>query len=284
MDARKGNSGVKRSFTPDEEAELLSVIVMNPDMFEDELAHEMYKRTKKLVSITTIGRIVKRHQITRKVLAKVKLGQIPAHRGIFANILGRHKAVELVWFDETGSSDRRRIRKMGRAKIGERATMRLPSMNGKLHSLAACMDINGVGPCELFDGGVNRECFLGHMKRVTLPWMLPHFEEVVDEAGHKYLRRTYNPRSVLIMDNCPTHRCVCKAHVVSEGGRALCTVSVVFVGFGVLKWETGHRVPVHFNACNNFFTVCVCQFFSLFLGFFQKRFSANLGTSHHRFS
>ena len=105
---------------------------------------------------------------------------------------------ELVWMDETGSQVRHSQRRYGYSPLNSRIRVRLPKLNGKRFSLAACMSHRGAGPARLVEGSVNRAQFLAYIEDMLLPAMNPHY----DEDGN----RTMLPLSVLVMDNCATHK------------------------------------------------------------------------------
>ena len=69
---------------------------------------------------------------------------------------------------------------------------------GNRYTLAATMTANGRGLTAVCQGSLNREKFLDFMRQL-LPGMNPHW----DVNGN----RTFLPESILVLDNCSSHRC-----------------------------------------------------------------------------
>ena len=187
-----------RLFTDADLKLLTTTLAEDPVMYLDEIQWTMYRLTGKFASTSVMYRELLRANITHKKVMRLHAGRNTLDRAKFMRLVSEHDFRDFVWFDETGSQQRHQQRMFGWGRRGERARAHLPRFSGKRYSLAASMSHQGPGPTTLVQGSVNRERFLRYMHTTLLPWMNPHYNQDGSLTG--------NPLSVLILDNCSTHR------------------------------------------------------------------------------
>lgn len=198
LDGRRKGSGATPKLSAADMEELCKIVGADCTLYLDELRYELRRKTGKLVSLSTMSRACAKLDMTHKIVVHQHASRKASERSLFRTVMAQVDFRDLVWFDETGSSLRHHGRKRGRAIKGMRAFCPYPKMLADRYSLAACMDFKGPGPCQIWRGSVNRERFLEYMETEVLPWMRPHYKTNGDV--------TNNPRSVLCMDNCSTHK------------------------------------------------------------------------------
>lgn len=186
-------------FTPDECAAIVAEVESRPTLYLDELAYEVYCWCGKFASTATLFRVLKRGGMSLKVITKLHFAKNEMNKDVFAEAVSEHDFAELVWFDETGQQERRNFRKRGRGRKGRRVCVKMPKFGNERCTLAASMSFLGPGPCRLVQGSLNAERFMDYMEEDLLPNMNAHYN------GDGSL--TSLPHSVLILDNCSTHRC-----------------------------------------------------------------------------
>ena len=197
-DQRTTNTHRTRIFSDSDVQRMLEIVEKDPTIFLDELQHQMFTETNKYADVSTIAKYLKRAGVSKKKVQRLHSNRDVVAQARYLHVAAQHRFDEFVWMDETGSQVRHSIRRFGWGKVNTRVRIRLPKINGKRYSLAACMSYRGAGPARLVEGSVNRLVFLKYMQEKLLPAMNPHY----DEHGN----RTGLPLSVLVMDNCATHK------------------------------------------------------------------------------
>jgi hypothetical protein len=184
-----------------DEAEIESmkrIIENDPTIYLTELAYEVHRATGKYADPTTISKALKRAGFTKKKIQALHSSRdVDAHARFICRI-ARHSFREFVWMDETGSQVRHSLRRMGWGPVNKRVRVRIPKIDGKRYSIAACMSYRGAGPARLVHGSINRVEFLEYAQDMLLPAMNPHWDANGNATGL--------PLSVLVLDNCATHK------------------------------------------------------------------------------
>ena len=118
----------------------------------------------------------------------------------FLQFQQRHHVQELVFFDETAAVERKMRRRKGWGVVGDETHTYVPQILQRdvRFTLAATMTVDGRGLAGVVPGSLDRSNFLVFIEHV-LAGMNPHW----DVCG----ARTMLPKSVLVLDNCSTHRC-----------------------------------------------------------------------------
>ena len=97
----------------------------------------------------------------------------------------------LVFVDETGSDCRDTQRHKGYSLRGKPARSQKLLARGEHVSALCSMTIEGILSCKIVRGHVSGDTFLEFVENELMPTLMPF--------------NGYNPRSVLIMDNCSIH-------------------------------------------------------------------------------
>lgn len=104
----------------------------------------------------------------------------------------------LVFLDETGTDRRDSCRKKGYSLRGKPARAQRLLVRREHISALCLMSIEGILACKIARGSVNGDIFLEFVENLLMPNLMPF--------------NGYNPRSVVIMDNCSIHH----IHEVTE--------------------------------------------------------------------
>ena len=193
-------------FTVAEEQALKAIVDADPTVMLDELVYHMYYRTGKFVDVSTMCRLLARLGYTNRNVRERMLRGPAFAAGIgrqeqaFVAFQQRHFAHEMVFFDESAAVERKLARRRGWGVKGDELFSYVPHpmRRSERYTLAASMSVNGRGVTAVCKGSLNRDRFLEFMRRL-LPTMNRHW----DAHGN----RTHLPQSVLVLDNCATHRC-----------------------------------------------------------------------------
>lgn len=178
----------------------------DPTMMLDELIYHMHFHTGKYVDVGTMCRILHRHGYSHKNVTERMLrgpafaATLGRQETAFLQFQQRHRVEELVSFDESAAVERKIRRRKGWGAVGDETYTYVPTvlLRNVRFTLAATMTSQGRGLAAVCPGSLDRVRFLHFMERV-LQGMNRHW----DAQGS----RTFLPRSVLVMDNCSTHRC-----------------------------------------------------------------------------
>ena len=193
-------------FTEAELQALEGMIDADCTMMLDELVYHMYFRTGKYVDISTMCRVLARRGYTNRNARERMLRGPDFAAGLgrqeqaFVAFQRQHFASEMVFFDESAAVERKLHRRRGWGYRGDDLYKYVPEVlrRGNRYTLAATMTANGRGLTAVCQGSLNREKFLDFMRQL-LPGMNPHW----DVNGN----RTYLSESILVLDNCSSHRC-----------------------------------------------------------------------------
>lgn len=98
----------------------------------------------------------------------------------------------LVFLDESGFDRHNEMHKYGYSLRGRPSISHKIWLGESILSLMVFMSTAGLLDCKLTDGGVDGDTFYDFVERCLLPHLMPF-------DGH-------NPHSVLVMDNCSSHR------------------------------------------------------------------------------
>ena len=201
-DKRVGGGAARpHLFTPEECDWIVREVRRRPTAYLDELAYDAYRKTGKYASVSTMFRVLREGGLSVKLIHKLHFAKNEDNKAVFAQAVSGHDFREGVWMDETAQQDRKNFRKRGRSRKGRRVRVKMPKFNNERWTIAATMSYLGPGPCRLLRGSLKAEGFLDYMEQDVLPRMEPHYNADGSLTGL--------PLSVLILDNCSTHRCSC---------------------------------------------------------------------------
>jgi hypothetical protein len=187
-----------RIFSDDDIKELAKLIKERPTGYIDEFRWAMYRRTGKFASNATLWRALTKAGYTHKKVSFLHINRSIVDEARFARIVAKHDFRDFVFVDETGKQLRHYGRTRGWGLCGTRVRVIYPKMLGIRYSLVCSMSFEGPGPAALTEGSVNRVMFLDYIRRDLLPSMNPHYNPDGSKTGL--------PKSVIVIDNCATHR------------------------------------------------------------------------------
>jgi len=160
-------------------------------MYQDEMKSWLEEERERIVSTSTISRMLKRNSWSRKSLQVISQSRSSVVRSIYLNDMAQYTAEEMVFLDETIFTEKTGWRAKAYAPIGEAARYSTSVRRGKTYSCLAAMGIGGWLPCwELREGYWKHEDFAQWIREQLIPCINGHF------GGR---------RMVIIMDNCSTH-------------------------------------------------------------------------------
>jgi len=183
--------GRRRRITPFIEEDLVDLLSTRPTLYLDEIAYHLLVEHGVAVSEATISNTLRRISFSRKVTQRVAAQRNEAKRLEYYINLASYTAKQLVFVDESAANERTLDRKYGWAPKG------FPAIDIKiLHrstrwSILPAYTVDGYPENTLITQGlVNGETFANWLEESVLPQCMPF----------------PGPRSVLVMDNCSTHK------------------------------------------------------------------------------
>lgn len=179
------------SLSPFEELLVLGLIIDCPGYYLSELCEAIDEVCGKIVSPSTVCKIIHKHGFTRKKLQQVAKQRSVAFRGHFMAEIQMYPRDCFVFVDETGCSSKDHIRKFGYAMRGDTAIDHRFFHRGKRVSAIAAISSAGLIAVELTTNSVNGDKFFDFVRGSLIPEMQPF-------DGH-------SPCSIVVLDNCSIH-------------------------------------------------------------------------------
>ena len=190
--------------------ELKTLVDTRPDLYLDQLQHELYVRTGDLISLATVWNIIhKNFGYTLQALGTMAKAQDAGARVAYLDSLNglTEDPKMFVFVDETAKDRNSCRRRMGWARRGRGLHYRCDyeSWRDKRYTFIAAMDINGFvyeassvvyrkkGQDDADEGAgtIDRERFEYYVETVLVPTLGRY------DMGQ--------PRSIVVMDNSPNH-------------------------------------------------------------------------------
>ncbi|KAE8222658.1 hypothetical protein CF319_g4182 [Tilletia indica] len=186
---------------------VIVTLKQRPSIYQDELVKmityfygDQYK-----VDQSTISRLLKHIGFSKKNLSVVPIQQDEEERRRYVLLVGQFDPWQLVFADESSFNNRTALRPRGWAPLGEHAIERQLFLRGERFSLLPALSMDGLFAPWVTLGSVNGEQFLAWVKNHLMP----------------YMNRYPGPRSVLILDNCRTHKKVELRQLLESHGHIL---------------------------------------------------------------
>ena len=174
-----------------DELSIIGTVMQHPNMHLLEICKEIELLSGVSVSHSTICRLLKRYNFSRKKLQFIATERNPNYRAAFIAEVVSYPQEMLVWVDETGCDMRATMRLYGYSLIGQRATCLHTYVRGKRISTIAALSTNGIIATDFLQCTCSGEEYFDFLRGDLIPQMLP-FDGL-------------NPNSILIMDNCSVH-------------------------------------------------------------------------------
>jgi len=157
--------------------------------------------------------------LTRKIMRREASERNHKLRAIWMrDVLSIYTADQLIVLDESSKDGRTLIRKYGRAPSGEDAVLNVTLNRGVRYSILPAMTVDGyiavravegsIDAAEFFDFVVN-DVVCSQLKYLTLLTLSLQFPSMNEYPG---------PRSVILLDNCTTHKSDALREVVEGSG------------------------------------------------------------------
>ena len=184
-------AGRRYCLTVADEKAILDKLQKSCWMYLDELAEWLRLERDVDVSISTVSRLLKRNNWTRKTLQIGSNQQNSVLRQDYFLEMRNYAADQLIFIDESIFNEKTGWRRRGRAPIGRPATVRGNINRGDTWSLLPAYTIDGYLPCTgIRKGYFDREAFLQWIQYQLLP-----------AIAEKYDGKTM----VIVLDNVSIH-------------------------------------------------------------------------------
>ncbi len=180
--------GPNRRIGPDDESTVRQYVQTTPDAtLADHAAHWNAEHTT-TVSVSTIGRAIRRLGITRKKKTVIACERDPWKRALFAVRQQDLDPADVVVIDEVGSTVNLTTT-YARAPRGERVVAHVPRNTPKTTTTISAMTLHGMGPHQILTGSVTAAIFEAYVEQVLCPTLRPKQVVLVDNlSAHKRAR------------------------------------------------------------------------------------------------
>jgi hypothetical protein len=193
--------GRRRLLTPIMRVYAMELLAHRNDLWEEELAFELWCEFDITVSQPTISRMLKEERLSSKVNIRIASRRSAAEQGVYEEELAKLMAQErgadidpmdmLLYLDESAASEKVMFRRRSWSAIGLPAFTRSELLSKVRCSVLPALDIHGYlpGSTLVVEGAVTQAIYEHWLEAVVLPQCEPF-------PGR---------RSIVIMDNCSTH-------------------------------------------------------------------------------
>jgi transposase len=171
---------------------LLELVKAQPDATLEELVKLLEGKTGKRVGRSTVGRGLKKLNVTRKkkslVASERDAPRVQDLRAKFTAWQGSLEPHRLVFVDEAGSHIAM-TRTHGRSLRGEPVVARVPRNRGAVLTMIGALTVCGLTTMMTIEGGTDAAVFLAFVTEVLGPRLTPGDMVILDNAGaHKDAR------------------------------------------------------------------------------------------------
>jgi len=170
---------------------LLELLVGDADYYLEELQYQLLVEFEIYPSTSTISRYIKSRAFSRKRLQRHAAQRDSSARAAYWLEMGVFGAEQLIFVDESAANERSAERKWGFSPRGLPATVSRTLHRSQRWSILPALTIDGyIGQTLITQGSVTGDLFYSWLRDALLP-------QCNSYPG---------TRSVIIMDNCSTHR------------------------------------------------------------------------------
>ena len=181
------------ALTVEMEAAVVEFLIENKQAYLDEVADFLDEEFSVFPDKSTISRLLKRLKITAKKVSREAQSRDPDLRMFHLGFVARFPYNYFVFVDESAANERTADRKRGWSPKGTPCRVKSDTRKSKRWSiLPAITADDGYITCEIYHGSFNGDRFADFISNQVLPQMSAFPA----------------PRSILIIDNCSTHRTV----------------------------------------------------------------------------
>ena len=186
---------------------LQKFIQSKPWAYQSEMQDFLLDECAIAVDQSTISRTLKRLQITNKSLRREAAERCQDLRINFILVRAQFTASQLIFVDESAANEHTCLRKRGWSELGIKATISVPLARSERYSILPAYCVDGILSHFIYQGSITGATFLWFLEELVLPQYTPF----------------PGPKSVLICDNCSSHKVA--------GIRALCEAAGVLLLF-----------------------------------------------------
>ena len=180
-----------RKLTEPAQLFILQLVVEHPVVYLREIKSELLSELGVDVTVSAICKFLHKSGFMKQKAKMHAIQRDEALRSKFALDVSLYSREMLVFIDETGTDRRDCIRRRGYSLRGRTPIVQNLLARGEHVSAICSMSVDGMLACKLVRGGVDGDAFLDFVENELMPTLMP-FDG-------------YNPRSVVIMDNCSIH-------------------------------------------------------------------------------
>lgn len=170
---------------------ILYLVLDRPGIYLREIQSELLLQLGLDVTVSAICKFLDRAGLTRQRIRIYAIQRDETLRAQFASDVSLYSRDMIIFLDETGTDRRDTFRKKGYSLRGRPARAQKLLVRGEHISAICLMSTEGMLACDVVSGSVDGDRFLEFVENSLLPNLMP-FDG-------------YNPRNIVIMDNCSIH-------------------------------------------------------------------------------
>lgn len=141
------------------------VIKAEPSIYLDELQYKLMIARDVHVSIATISRTLSQMGLTRKAVSRHASGRNDSVRMLWELQMAQYSDPDMfVFLDESAVDGLTGMRANGWSPLNMRAVERSTFFRGVRHSILPALTSQGVIALEIFEGSVNKDCFIRFLR------------------------------------------------------------------------------------------------------------------------
>ena len=139
---------------------LVSLIMARPKIYLDELQEELLVTLGLDVSIATISWVLRQWEMSNKGVASATLERNELLHAVWQAEYGDIPAEYCVWLDEASVDDKTNQCEKGWSPIGQACVCFETFIQGQQFSVLPALASAGIIALDIFEGAVNKECFV----------------------------------------------------------------------------------------------------------------------------
>ena len=186
--------GAPRKITPIMRQYLLDYLSLKNDVWQEELVFELWTEFDVVVHRSTVSRMLKEAQLSKKVNTRVASGQSDVEQGLYLEDLaallaqraeGVDPAELLLFLDESAASEKVMFRRRSWSQIGLPAFTRAKLVNKTRCSVLPALDIQGyvAGATLVVEGSITQAIYEDWLENVVLVGVYPQGAQ--EDALHR---------------------------------------------------------------------------------------------------
>ena len=183
----KPRKGAPKTLTRYDEFLIIDAVLEKPSSFLYEIHRHLRLFTGTDVSESTICRVLKKNNFSRKKLRHVATQRNESLRAQFQSDVSIYDPEMLLFIDETGTNRRSALRRFGYSLVGWRACSNSLLVRGKRYSAISILSLQGILDTYITPDSVNGDIFENFLEKCLRRHIMPFDGK--------------NPHSVVVLDN-----------------------------------------------------------------------------------